>query len=260
MGLRMNKETSITVAITAHAEGLLLVPTMNSVQRAMSRLRPSVEVEVLLCLDRSNQETKEVAGSYSHWAKIHQVDFGDPGFSRNHLTKNATGEFVAILDGDDLFCSNWLERALNQAITDRRNIVWHPEVNVVFGELEYVFYHTDMESADYNAISPIFCNPWTSLCFAKRDLFLGIPYPGCDFRAGVGHEDWTWNRRVIEAGWLHKVVEGTGHGIRRKPTSQVKAASAARALPLPTTIGTAILLERKLLADRKGALSPGLGL
>lgn len=241
----------VSVVVAAHKEGLLLNATMKSIARSVTNARRNgIDVEVLLGLDRADMVTKAAAHLWKgDGVSIFEVDYGDPGTTRNYLIERSTSDFIAILDGDDLFCSWWLTAAAKAALADRRPIVWHPEVNVMFGELKYAFYHTDMEDPKFDLLSVMVCNPWTSLCFSRRDLFMMLPYSRCDFADGVGHEDWTWNRKAIELGYTHKVVIGTGHGIRRKEISQVRQAAASRSLPWSTDIGRKIL-DRRAQVDR----------
>jgi hypothetical protein len=152
--------------------------------------------------------------------------------------------------------SNWIELSIAAATSDPRNIVWHPEVNVVFGESDHIFCHVDMDDEDFDPLVLIAANYWTSLSFARREIFLQIPYPKSDLYRGVGHEDWGWNRLVIGCGYIHKIVKNTGHAIRRKPLSQVKMASATGALPLFTLHFRNQLEKRAALASARRSLGP----
>jgi hypothetical protein len=93
-----------------------------------------------------------------------------------------------------------------------------------------------MEDVDFDVLQLFSCNPWTALSFGRRDIYRKYRYEKFDPKKGVGYEDWCWNRRVVEAGYIHKVVWGTGHVIRRKEQSLVKLVSSTRSLPSSCSI------------------------
>jgi hypothetical protein len=73
---------------------------------------------------------------------------------------------------------------------------------------------------------------------------------------GIGFEDWGWNKAVIAAGALHKVVRGTGHAIRAKRQSLVRMTAAAEAIPAPSGLFRKDLARRTKLDNwnvRSGA-------
>ncbi|MCA6479610.1 MAG: glycosyltransferase family 2 protein [Chitinophagaceae bacterium] len=242
----MSSSPLVSVVFTAHREGFLVAATLKSLARAIAAASErGVSVEVLVSLDRSDGITKSTVESLvGEQSVILENDFGDPALCRNRCVGTATGEYIAILDGDDLIGSNWLYAAVAAALIDQRDIVWHPEVNVVFGEAQHVFCHMDMEADGFDPLYLVATNPWTSLCFAKKKIFLDVPYPPCDFTGGIGHEDWAWNRFVVERGYLHKVVAGTGHAIRRRLHSYVRQATSANVIPAPTKLFRNVLDTR----------------
>ena len=228
------KGVTVSVVLTVHREGLLLGATLRSVDRAVeAALKAGFSIELVVSLDRPDPITREVIASWIDRAAIClENDIGDLGLCRNRCIERASGEFVAIADGDDLWSRSWLVEAGTAALVDRRKIVWHPEVSVFFGEENFLFCHVDMEDERFDRLSLVAINPWTSLCFASRELFLQVPYPETDLALGIGYEDWRWNRRVLEFGALHKIVVGTCHLIRRKGSSLLTHSAAAKALPI----------------------------
>jgi glycosyltransferase involved in cell wall biosynthesis len=245
----------ITAIVNAHREGLLAYPTLLSLRQAVEHAEDrGLCVELLFVLDRADYATTEVFKANAVGAKrtrIVMVDHGDLGLSRNSGALAAQGEWLAFLDADDLWCANWLSAAHAAAAIDPRNVVWHPEVSVYFGEHFHILNHIDSEDPAYNVALLAMANYWTSLCFVRRSLVLQVPYPESDLRNQIGFEDWGWNMATIESGALHKVVPSTGHAIRVKPTSLVKETTSASCLPHPSAMFRRILAERWRLHERE---------
>jgi glycosyltransferase involved in cell wall biosynthesis len=235
----MTPKTRITAAVTAHREGLVARASLLSLSRAKSHAEAhGYEVETIVVLDQADALTTEVV---EEWCKsetgiqIVQVDNGDPGLSRNDAVTRASGEWVAFLDADDLWCETWLTHSLQAAQSDRREVVWHPEVMIYFGTRACLFRHIDMESAEFRPSALLISNHWTSLCVATRALLLAVPYQKTDLENKIGYEDWAWNLAVMERQAIHKVVPGTGHAIRTKSSSRNMSADHAGAIPDPHT-------------------------
>ncbi|MCZ2340394.1 MAG: glycosyltransferase family 2 protein [Bacteroidales bacterium] len=211
-------QPNITVVINGHREGLIAAPTIASAQRSAAFARDrGVSVEVMAVLDRPDELTIEVFRSGGIEPMF--VDHGDPGMSRNSAVKLAQGQWIAFLDGDDLFGTSWLQEAYASSQSDQRNIIWHPEINLYFGGYPHIFHHMDMESKEFHLATIAVSNYWTALCFAPRELLLSCPYPTSNMKHQRGFEDWAWNMETIHRGWIHKVVPGTAHAIRIKTST-----------------------------------------
>lgn len=241
----------ISAVITAHNEGLLIVPSLRSaIRNVLCAEAEGFSVEILIILDSADALTKSVVeNSKGSNTRIIEVKCGDPGLARNEATRVAKGEWVAFLDGDDLWGESWLLNAVRAARYDRRAVVWHPEVSVYFGEARRIYRHIDMESAEYDPLGLVIQNYWTALHFSPRDLMLDVPYVAT---GPVGYEDWDWNVNAVKAGAIHKVVKGTGHGIRIKDNSRLKSSNNARSSLSPTNLFRKIIVPGRRFAKRCG--------
>jgi glycosyltransferase involved in cell wall biosynthesis len=213
----MTKDISCVLAL--HAEGVIAHKTLKSITRATECAQQfGLSVEFVIVLDQATRETRhylETSPIVGPVSKVITADFGDLGLTRNWGIENSDGEYVAILDGDDLISENWLLRAHQLNRVDDRYII-HPEVSVVFDQKTLLMYHPDQRRLDFDEENIIVENYWTSLCFSRRETFLQIPYVGTPKSSGFGYEDWHWNCEVMARGFIHTVAPGTAHFIRAK--------------------------------------------
>jgi glycosyltransferase involved in cell wall biosynthesis len=117
----------------------VVIPVFNGapfVAKAVASVRAQTvrDVEVLVVDDGSTDGTQAILADLQQTAGItwFQQDHGGPARSRNRGLAEARGEFVALLDCDDI----WLPDKLAAQLALMRN---HPEVGVV---------HADFESVD----------------------------------------------------------------------------------------------------------------
>jgi len=117
----------------------VVIPVFNGapfVAKAVASVRAQTvrDVEVLVVDDGSTDGTQAILADLQRTAGItwFQQDHGGPARSRNRGLAEARGEFVALLDCDDV----WLPDKLAAQLDVMR---YHPEVGVV---------HTDFESVD----------------------------------------------------------------------------------------------------------------
>ncbi|WP_051975420.1 glycosyltransferase [Cupriavidus necator] len=209
----------ISCVVTFHAEGLLAHKTLASIARAIRFASDaSIKVELLVVADRANQETVSYL-ERCKWlpagTRILHTQHGDPGLARNEGIQAACGEYVAILDGDDLYSQDWLLEALRLNRSNPSFVV-HPEYNIYFGAKRWISRHPDQRDAGFRSWQLLTENAWTALSFARREIFLTQPYAPTPASAGFGYEDWHWNCDAIAAGLVHVVAPGTAHFIRLK--------------------------------------------
>lgn len=232
------QDVDLTVILNAHDEGMLAHPTVLSVQHAKAHAeRQGLRVEILVVLDRPSPETLEYFGE----CKVMEftplrVSFEDPGLSRNAGAQAAQGNWIAFIDADDLWGANWLTACHNAAVSDTRNVIWHPAANQYFGLEPHIYVHIDMEEPAFDLLTLMTNNYWTSASFSRREIYLASPYPPTHLDKQLGYEDWYWNVETIRHGILHKVVPGTVHFIRQKPMSQVRRTEVRSSLMYPSLL------------------------
>lgn len=215
----------VTAVVNLHREGERAIPSIVSAWRAIERAETEgISSELWLVLDDADPETLTVARRWEdRGAHILETAVTDLGSARNEAIRAATTEWIAFLDADDLWGEDWLllahKAATNYgrdgATVDRSIDVWHPLVNVIFGDHHSLLHHIDSTDPRFRFSRFRLHNAWTALCFARREDLLALPYPRNNLEFGFGFEDWSWNEAVLRRGGRHHVVADTCHFIQR---------------------------------------------
>lgn len=112
---------TVTALIPVYNREKLVVEALDS---ALQQTRPPDEI--LVVDDGSTDDTGKVVLKYGDRLRyLHQRNSG-PAAARNHGIRAARGDFIALLDSDDLWAKDRLERQLAA-------LARHPELDVVFG-------------------------------------------------------------------------------------------------------------------------------
>ena len=225
---------SVTAVLTAHAEGTLVGMSYKSLCDAVDVLvQAGYSAEIVVVLDRPDVCTKEIINNidFQYPGRVIETDFGDQGLARNRAVQVANGEFIAFLDGDDLWSDNWLLVAMEESKKFDKEVIIHPEINWFFGGVSSLFFNIDQRDPSFDKRFLRVANYWDALCFARTNVHLQYPYSKRDIEKGFAFEDWYWNCVTLEAGILHVVVERTVHFKRRREGSQTTIASGTKSLP-----------------------------
>ena len=218
--------TNVTAIITMFREGILAHPTIKSaVVAAKEAEAKGISVEIMLNLDSTDEQTRKVCQNMAakhDIIRIFEHEEDDLGLSRNIGVKNSNSTYITFLDGDDLWGKDWIWRCYQAAEeTTDKNVVWHPEINVVFEREYQLFYHTDMDNPDFELDFLRINNYWTALSFTTKALYENHPYSTNKIKEGYGFEDWNWNCNTIHKGVKHKIVQDTCHFIRKKESGSM---------------------------------------
>ncbi len=207
-----------------------IISAWRSVQRAIAA---GLSASVLLVLDSPDAATTNVAARWTNRSTVDTVidsvtvHEGDLGAARNAATAHTAASWLAFLDADDLWGEHWLVLAHTAATSQPSGIydVFHPQVNIIFGDHHSLLHHIDSESPDFRWSRFCLHNAWTALSFVRRELLTELPYPRNDLDSGFGYEDWSWNMAVLDSGGRHHAVENTCHFIKRINGDSLLAAS-----------------------------------
>lgn len=239
--MKVTDTVDVSLLITFHSEGVLAHSTLNSIERCRKYAEAAgITTEYVWVLDAVNDETREVLMAHPAAAgntQVVEVAHRDAGLSRNSGIQVARGTAVAILDGDDYFSTNWIERAWFYLKEYGDQAILHPEFVVNFGTQAAYCWQVDQGGQYYEQDGLLVSNYWTAWTFAKRSIYVTCPYSEArPFQTGFGYEDWHWNCDVIAAGYEHRLAWGTSGFYRRKKVSRVTSDTALGAIVAPTNL------------------------
>jgi glycosyltransferase involved in cell wall biosynthesis len=206
----------ISVVLTLHDEGRICHRTLRALQRAVSFVQNRGKpVEIIVIKDRVSDEV--LLNTIDSWRSIfkgifidYDVDFGAPALSRNFGISKSNGEYIAILDGDDLFGKEWLFRAYEVCSKDP-NLIAHPEFLLFFPTEPFVVYFKNNRRAFLNLI---LANQWAVMAMGHKDIYLKVPsVPNSQHYA---FQDWLWNCETAAHGYEHVIVPRTAIAVRQK--------------------------------------------
>ena len=231
---------SITAVLNVHREGSLADSSLRSIVQAREEAAAAgIEVEILVAADCSDADTLnylKIAPKLG--ARVLELRVDDLGMARNAAVAAGRGRFFAFLDGDDIWCRDWLAKAYHSATAAPEITIWHPEANLYFGpgRKPHWMMHHDIDTALGDWVLSGLKNHWTSLSFAPREVYERVPYHRTDLKAGFGYEDWCWNAETVSHGYLHRAVPGTLHLIRTRAASLVQRTKTSRVLMTPSSL------------------------
>ena len=222
------KRYDLTVAITAHNEGLVAHKTMRSILEATKKLEEKkISYEILIHIDNGDQITKDYFKRYAKMSNvmIFENNFGDPGPSRNFLAQKASGEYLTFLDGDDLISDNWLIVAYSTLIGATEEVIVHPEGILTFGtEVNNVLtIQTETLSREKDTIVLLGENRWCAILMVKTSTLLKFPYQ--HLTGGYSHEDYVFNIETTNAGIKHIIAKETILFYRRSNNSRLSSSN-----------------------------------
>jgi glycosyltransferase involved in cell wall biosynthesis len=240
----------LTATIIFHREGAFALPALSSMAELVSAAREAgIRVEARAVLDNADDLTRRLVASRGAWLDdVDEVSFGDLGLSRNKGSQSANGEFLAFLDGDDLWGSEWLRLAYAAATASDAptNAIWHPESLFLFDWNDFdrhsvshwprhdaqSFHYFNHPGIDSDLVlNTLFLESiWSANVFARRSLHLRHPYKAADKETGMGIEDLSWNIETVWANIPHRVVSDTVHLIRVKESGSLNQKNAAEGL------------------------------
>ena len=224
----------ISAVLTFHRERQMAAATLHAVER-MRRFAEArgLRVQLVMTLDGGDKETEEVVTGHPALRdgdELHHVQLFDLSLCRNYAIERAGGEFIAILDGDDLFSENWLATAVACIVEHGAGTIAHPRLMIAFGTWNAYWEQLDQTDPRFLPETLMSLNHWNACSVARRDVFVQCPYVVARVgESGFGFEDWHWNCETIAHGYVHHAVARTFRLERRKAQGSLNIAHQSHA-------------------------------
>lgn len=218
----------LSIAITAHNEGLLLHKAIQSVRNSLS-FAAIDDYEILLHIDNGTPEMMSYVNSSSFCrdkVKIFENKFGDLGDSRNYCIDHAAGKYIFFLDADDLISENFLKVAI-ETLENNDNVLVHAESCLSFedsGKYRCLWKLISSGTKESDAFNLFEKNMWISSVIGKRGIFVNHKYT--KIQDGYGYEDFVFNIETINSGIKHLVAPGTAQFYRKSDSSLLAQSEA----------------------------------
>lgn len=230
----------ISAVITFHREGVLAHATLRSYGKSRQWARAAgISIQFILVLDNADEVTRHTVTGHPDLdgtEVLLDLAVGDCAEARNAGIAKSFGKYICTLDGDDLISADYFTKHKLQADGMGSNVVLHPEMVVSFGMYSSFNWQVDQGGDYYDRNGLLTVNPWVSAGFARREVYLSIPYAACrPAQTGFGYEDWYWNCETIAQGVEHRLAWGTAYFYRRKLRGSLNESSNSRSTLVPRT-------------------------
>lgn len=213
----------VSVVINCRYEGLLVAKSIESAIASVTACDFPTDCETIVVADNASEATMNVLTRYGDRVdRLLQTNLSDLGLARNAGAEVAAGELLLFLDGDDLWCRNWVGAAWSEYVGSAKLSILHPQFAIVFGMTSEILVHPDWRDPHFDPRGLAARNYWISSCGVRRDLLLECPFPPADHRRRFGFEDWAWYADTLARGWRHVVVPRTTHFVRRKAVESLQ--------------------------------------
>ncbi len=117
-GFRKKRSATVSVVIPAYNSAKYVG---NAIESALAQTYPATEIIVVD--DGSTDNIAEVVNKYAAPVKLIRQSNGGPGAARNLGVRESNGEWIALLDADDTWLPNKLERQMRTKYADEVGVI-----------------------------------------------------------------------------------------------------------------------------------------
>ena len=228
----MMKGIRLACILTAHKEGIMSGLTMRSFLDCIEFAENcGILIDKFIVLDKADNKTKNIFTDFPDPnVQVLHTEYGDQGMARNHAVTKVDADYVAFLDGDDLWGLHWLVEGLKICLTIPGKVIAHPQYNWFFDQHNGIVVQCDQKTPGFSVDFLRLQNYWDALCMTPTEIHRSHPYCERDIEEGFAFEDWHGNCETLAAGFEHHVAKGTIHFKRRRKLSQTIEASRKKTL------------------------------
>jgi glycosyltransferase involved in cell wall biosynthesis len=240
----------VSVVLNIHRESLYLIPTLRSLSACVSEAcAAGIQTELIAVFDDADHRTlavfEQVELNCFIRCQVIEVSNRSLGPSRNVGINAAVGQYIWIVDADDVYSSNSLVALCStqrmSGLVD--SLVVYPEFLVGFGYRSFVtrYYGSNLlVSADF-----AFQHSYLSNIFLPARAFEKVRYQDLRLSKGFAYEDWHLNCELYALGYQFTVASDTILFYRQRADSLCHQADSLSCRLIPHTA----LFEPRLHGD-----------
>ncbi|MBS1062289.1 glycosyltransferase family 2 protein [Gluconobacter wancherniae] len=232
----MTSTPDISVIVTIHNEWQYLPRTLLSISEAATdACHAGLSVECVFVLDSSEEKTRNIIKQKKlngvDEIQIIEVDYQSVSLSRNHGIIQSKGDYIFILDADDLISFSILRKLYCSAINSPIKTIFTPRFKFGF-DLSYFI--VEYFSSDLINIGDMVCqNLYNARLFSHRSFFENNPYFDMPFQSGYAFEDWLIATEALASGYRFQAVDETAwyYRVRKHSLFQQSIKKTTRQIP-----------------------------
>ena len=200
----------LSVILNLHDEVDYVSKTLESLEQAMGyAIKKGLLIELIVVIDNEKDNIGTIVErfNFSVPMRIIRVKNCSLGPSRNDGISLASGEFVAVADGDDLVSSNYFYDSyifLKKIEENNDKVIVFPEYVMHFDRFCFItkFVNSDQFSAEDFA----YFNPYPSRFMARTSIFQSRKFSNLHKNSGFAFEDWDYNCYLFSKDFNFAVV------------------------------------------------------
>jgi glycosyltransferase involved in cell wall biosynthesis len=258
----MSEIIDVSSIVTFHREGKYVARTLRSLSdAALFAAEKGIRSELVAVLDRSDEMTRDVLAEsdFSAFHKVTrlEVDYGSVSLSRNAGCAASSGNWLSIIDGDDLLSYNTIHLSFEKARRLGPRVILVPKISMGFGEKYFtVEYFSQQEIAAFATVKYAL---YTSRVFFHRSLIDEIRYCDIPLERGYAYEDWHFNCNAMAAGYRFETVDNTVLLYRQRLASRNQVADRISSRLIPPSPLFQPLVFRHIFGDAMKCFAHGTG-
>ncbi len=253
---------TVSVVLNVHREADYLPKTLKSIAASVEHaVCHGVDAEMVVVFDRSDPRTIEVVNSAEAGFPCRVfstfVDNGNLALSRNAGVDASHGEFVLVMDADDLVSVNFVFALLQALVGLTDASLAFARYCLGFGDVNYIMKVYDAE--EISTLAFIDNNPLFSRVMFRREVFRENRYVATAPASPFHFEDWHWNCECLAAGLRFAVADDAILYYRQRSGSLMDEARKQRQTQIaPSRLFTPHVYTAVAEADYRRWLAHGL--
>jgi len=212
----------VAVVLNVHRETDYIVKTLMSLAAAVERARRAgAKMEIVIVFDRSDaatiEATQAATQNFPCPVRSLRVDHGNLALARNDGIEASQGEFVMVMDADDLTSVNSIEAPLRALEQHPEASLAFPEFCVGFGDVNFALKLHGTE--EVSTLAFIDSHPFISRVMFRREVVRDVKYVPTSPLSPYHYEDWHWNCECRASGFRFVVAKDAALYYRQRPGS-----------------------------------------